>query len=396
MKVLMVFPEFPSTYRTGVVSVLYYLTKALKKKCEIKIITFSHDRVSKERIDKNDDEILVYAQKINLYSLYRLASEVKKEASKGYDVVHGQTGTSVLYKTIGSNVPACITNHGIGYKVYHFYWKYKVTRSRSDFLPYLKYFPRKISDPLMARILFSFADRVTTVSSFTRYEISKIYGVPEEKIDVVPNGVPTDLFTPEIPEEQKADIRKRYNFDEALLCLPPVPRKGLHIMIKALPAIVKEFPHLKLLVVGAISTSDTYYKFCYALSKKLGVHEKVVFVGWVDDVNLPKYYSVASAYVLPTLYEALPLTILESMACGTPVCASKCGGIPEIITHGEDGLLFDPKNTDTIAQILISLLSDRSLQKRLAYNARKKIEQQYSWERIAEKYIAIYKKILQK
>jgi glycosyltransferase involved in cell wall biosynthesis len=390
----MVFPYFASAYRTGMITLMKYLPEALKKRnCEVRSVMFSREKT----LNDEESNILIYAQKVNLFSLYHLASEVKKEATNNsYDVVHGHSGTSVVHKVVGSKIPTCITNHGIGYKVYHFYWKYKVTKNASDFLPYLKYYPKKVFDQIAGRVLFSLADRVTTVSNFTKQEVAKIYGVPKEKIDVVPNGVDTDIFTPNISKSQKEEIMERYNFEKALLFSPPVPRKGLHLLIRALPKVTKEFPHLKLLILNRIPTSDTYYRYCNDLSKKLNIEEKVIFVGWVDDADLPKYYSIAYAYVLPTLYEAFPLTVLESMACGTPVCASKWGGLSEVITHGEDGFLFDPTNTDASANILITLLSDDALRKRMGQNARKKIERQYTWDCIAEQYMKIYEKTAQK
>jgi glycosyltransferase involved in cell wall biosynthesis len=121
----------------------------------------------------------------------------------------------------------------------------------------------------------------------------------------------------------------------------------------------------------------------------------VLFIGWVDDVDLPKYYAAASAYVLPSSYEALALTIIESMACGTPVCASKNWGSSEIITDGKDGFLCDPTDTLSLAKPLITILSDEALRKRMSFNAREKIERKYSWSSIADQYIETYEKTIQ-
>jgi glycosyltransferase involved in cell wall biosynthesis len=392
MKVLMVYPEFVTSYRNGIVSVMNNLPESLEKgNCEVRTVQFTKEKASNE-----DSRILVHAQKADIRSQYRLASEVKKEASKGkYDIVHGHTVTSVLYKTLGSDVPACITNHGIGYKVYHYYWQYRATKDVHDFLPYLKYFPLKAYNIIGGRLLYNKANRLTTVSDFCKHEVSKIYGVPEGKIDSIPNGVPIDVFTPNIRKDEKDKIMERHNFEKALLSLPPVPRKGLHLLIKALPAILKEIPNLKLLVIGAIPTSDIYYRFCIELSKRLRVEKKVLFIGWVDDIDLPEYYAAVSAFVLPSSYEALSLTVLESMACGTPVCTSKSWGSSEIITDGEDGFLCDPTNTASLAKALTTLLGDDALRKRMGFNARKKIERQYSWDNIAKQYIETYEKTIQ-
>jgi glycosyltransferase involved in cell wall biosynthesis len=235
MKVLMVYPDFaPVGYRNGIVSVINNLPESLEKKnCEVRTIQFTKGRALNETNSKN---ILIHAEKADLLSQYRLASEVKKEASKGkYDIIHGHTVTSVLYKIRGSDVPACVTNHGIGYKVYHCYWKYKATKDIHDFSLYLRYFPLKAYNIIGGRFLYNMADRLTTVTDFCKHEMSKIYGVPERKIDSIPNGVPIDIFTPNIRKEEKEKIMKRYNFEKALLFLPPVPRKGLHFLIKASP-----------------------------------------------------------------------------------------------------------------------------------------------------------------
>jgi glycosyltransferase involved in cell wall biosynthesis len=394
MKVLIVYPDFATSYRNGIASVVNYLPESLKKNnCEVRTIQFTK-KASTEADPRNN--ILVHANKVDLSSLYDLASKVKKEAEEGnYDIVHGQGASSVLFKSLGSSAPACVTNHGIGFKCFHFYWKFKELNDPQDLLQYLKYFPQKIFDIIGGSLLYSKADRVIAVSNFIKQEISKIYHVREEKIDEIPNGVSTDLFTPNVPKSEKNKIKESYNFEKALLTLPPVPRKGTHLLIKALPAVIKEIPNLKLLIVGAIPTSDTYYKFCYELSKKLQVEERVSFVGWVDDVDLPKYYSVASAYVLPSLYEPFGITVLESMACGTPVCASRSGGLPEIVTDGEDGFLFDSKDTASLAENLIALLSNDALQRRMSFNARKKIENQFSWDNIAARYIKSYEKTIQ-
>jgi glycosyltransferase involved in cell wall biosynthesis len=395
MKVLMVYPGFQTVgYRNGIVSVMNNLPEALEKKnCEVRTIQFAKGRASNETDSRN---ILVHAEKPDLRSQYRLASEVKKEASKGnYDIVHGHTVTSVLYKILGSDVPTCVTNHGIGYKVEHAYWKYKATKNAHDFLPYLMCFPRKAYNIIGGRLLYNKADRLTTVSVFCKHEVSKAYGVPEEKIDSIPNGVPIDLFTANVPGNEKDKIMERYNFEKALLFLPPSARKGLHFLIKALPNVIKEVPNVKLLVVGGLPTWNTYYKFCHELSQKLHVEERVLFVGWVDDVDLPKYYAAASAYVLPSSYEAFALTVVESMACGTPVCASRSWGSSEIITDGKDGFLRDPTDTASLAEALITLLNDDALRKRMGRNARDKIERQYSWNRIADRYIETYEKTIQ-
>jgi glycosyltransferase involved in cell wall biosynthesis len=395
LKVLMVYPDFAEKYRNGIISVMSNLPQSLRRKgCEVKTIQFTKEKTLND--PDSSEEVLVYKKKVNLSSLFHLASEVKKE-TKGakYDIVHGHTGPSAFYKIRGSDVPACVTNHGIGYKVYHFYWKYKAFRDHHDLLPYLKYYPLKAYDVVGGRLLYSKADRITTVSNFAKHEFSKIYGLPEGKIDAVPNGVRTDVFTPNIKTEEKEKIIERYAFEKALLFLPPVPRKGLHFVIKALPALVKEAPNLKLLVVGGIGASDTYYKFCNKLSRKLKVEKRVLFVGWVNDVDLPKYYSVASAFVLPSSYEALPITILESMACGTPVCTSKAWGSSEIIDDGQDGFIRDPSDTNSFEEALITLLNDDALRKRMSLKCREKIKTQYSWDNIADQYIGVYEKTVE-
>jgi glycosyltransferase involved in cell wall biosynthesis len=396
MKVLMVFPYFATNYRNGIVSVVNNLPKALEKKnCEVTTIRFAKKGTSKDMYPK--DDILVYADISDFASLRRLASEVKKTALAGkYDLVHGQGAVSALYKLMGSEIPCCVTNHGIGYKCYHFYWKYKVIKDRHDLFPYMRYYPKKFFNIVGGRLLYNKATRVIAVSDFSKNEVSDIYGVKKSKIDSIPNGAPIDLFSPNISKSDKEKIKGRYSLEKTILFLPPVPRKGLHRIIKALPIVLRTVPHFKLLVVGAIPTNDTYYEFCHDLSKKLSVEDKVIYAGWVDDADLPTYYSIASAYVLPSLYEPFGITTLESMACGTPVCAARNGGLPEIINDGEDGFLFDGENSAMLAEGLIKLLTDDKLRNQMGSNARAKVERLYSWDNIADQHVLSYEKTVQK
>jgi glycosyltransferase involved in cell wall biosynthesis len=125
-----------------------------------------------------------------------------------------------------------------------------------------------------------------------------------------------------------------------------------------------------------------------------GLHDNVSIIGYVPDEMLVPYYRQAEMFVLPSLFEPFGMTALEAMACGTPVVASRPGGIRTVITTEENGLLVDPADPDEFAEAMVRLLKDRALGRRLGEAGRQTIVAQFSWEAIAERHIAFYRRFM--
>ena len=127
----------------------------------------------------------------------------------------------------------------------------------------------------------------------------------------------------------------------------------------------------------------------------------VVFKKQIPQEELPDYYCVADVVVLPSIHtrkgetEGLGVVLLEAMACGVPVVGSNVGGIPDIIKHGETGLLAAEKDPEDLADKILKLLDDKRLRKRVIENGLKLVRENFSWDVIAEKFLQVYKEVMQ-
>lgn len=157
-------------------------------------------------------------------------------------------------------------------------------------------------------------------------------------------------------------------------------RKGLHVLVRAFPFVLKEFPNAQLFIAG----KGYMESFIRILIKSLHLDENVKILGFIPDEKLPKLYALSHPFVLPSLYcESFGITLLEAMASGKPVVASNIGGIPEVVKDGVTGLLFKRGNPEDLADKIIMVLENRSLSESLVFNAKNLIKERYSWPVIA-------------
>jgi glycosyltransferase involved in cell wall biosynthesis len=167
-------------------------------------------------------------------------------------------------------------------------------------------------------------------------------------------------------------------------------RKGVHVLLRAIPSILKKFPQVKFIFIG----SDCGMKD-YLLGKiaGYGIKDFIEFIDQISRRDLISYYQQSTLCVVPSLWENHPYVILEAMACGKPVIATDVGGIPEIIKDRINGILVPPGSVLSLADSITELLSDKKLQEILGTNARKFIEDQYAPERVIQRTLNIYKEL---
>ena len=216
--------------------------------------------------------------------------------------------------------------------------------------------------------------RVLTVSEFSRQRIIQHCRVPESKVVAIPNGVDSRFHRVDFSQQQAA--REQLNLPERfLLCVGSLePRKNLGRLLSAWRSVPHLHSEWSLVLVGG---NDHVYR-------GMGFDElppSVRILGRVDDQWLPAIYSAAEMFVYPSLYEGFGLTVLEAMACGTPVICSRTTALPEVA--GDAAVLIDPENTNELADTIANLAADDSLRNslRAAGLAR---SQQFSWETSAE------------
>jgi glycosyltransferase involved in cell wall biosynthesis len=210
-------------------------------------------------------------------------------------------------------------------------------------------------------------------------------------VEIIPMGINPDFFT---KSSDVKVLRNKFEIEgESILFVGRlIDWKGIDDLISAVPKILKKYPKTKLLLVGAGPLKEKLIK----LSKRLDITNNTLFMGEVNQEELPKYYSLADVFVLPSSVnnrgetEGLGVVLLEAMACEVPVVGSNVGGIPDIIRNEETGLLSNQKDPDDLAQKITRLLSDDDLRKRVVKNGLKFVKENFSWEVIANSFIRIY------
>lgn len=238
-------------------------------------------------------------------------------------------------------------------------------------------------------------DALIAVSDEVARSISRWCGVSAAKVCRVYNGVDVTAFAPD--RKARAAIRTQYGVmeDEQLIVfLSHVTRqKGLHLLLKCMPAVLAQQGLAKVLVVG---TGD-YLDEATGLVEVMGLQSQVLFAGHVPHERTADYLNAADLYVLPTLrQEGLPFSLVEAMACQKPVIASRIGGIPSVVTHGLNGLLVTPGDSHELGQAIVRLLADTGLAERLSLKARERVVAGYSLESMVQGTLDVFETVLSK
>lgn len=210
--------------------------------------------------------------------------------------------------------------------------------------------------------------------------------IPEHLITVIHNSVDTDHFHPKKRHSKQADqLRKKYNLRPnrtVLFVGRTVPSKGVDNLLDALDIVRKALPDVKLLVVGSpffgsIDNSGYLGKLKECTDRMVNA---VIFTGFVGHEHIPDYHAVSDLAVAPSRWhEPFGKVVIEAMAAGTPIVASRRGGIPELIEHHTDGVLIDnPQDVQTLATCITDLLNSPEKRNQLANHARRNAEQKFS------------------
>ena len=242
-----------------------------------------------------------------------------------------------------------------------------------------------IEDAPYKRKTFS---KVIAISDMVKQDIIRWYGISDDRINAIYNGVDIERFHPR-NRQYREEIRKRFGVGEEFVILfvsHNFRMKGLSYLIKALAKIRKEdsFP-FKLLVLGR-DRQGPYLR----LAKKMGVFGEVIFAGSTDEPE--KYYGAADILVHPTFYDACSLTVLEALASGLPVITAKCNGVGGIISDAQEGfVLSDPRNIQILAGKILFLSQPGTLQE--ASRAARRLAQKYSHQRCHQEMMKVFREL---
>jgi len=232
-------------------------------------------------------------------------------------------------------------------------------------------------------------DRIITVSKSVKVNLIENRGIRSSKIKTIPNSIDLDNFCKDSSvKENSANIRRSLIFDENTVLIGTIAaffaRKGHQFLIKAASSIINNHPNTKFIFIGEGSLILEMKK----RSQELGLSKNIEFLGSIENV-LP-YYSIFDIFVLPSLGEGMPLTILEAMAMGVPVVATAVDGNKELVLNGETGLLVPSIDVTALAKAIEYMIENPEKAKEMGNAGRKRIHNNYSLQRNIEDTINIY------
>ena len=246
-----------------------------------------------------------------------------------------------------------------------------------------------------ARYGFRRANRVTACSVDLSLRAQRV-GLAAEKSIVIPYGVDATRYV----SGARARIRQQLGIPESLRVIGALGRlvhkKGFRYLIAAMPRILRTERDACCVIGGSGDLQDELA--CQA--KRLGIADRVLFPGHIDWRNTPDYYAMCDMFVVPSVVDAhgnvdgLPNVLLEAMATGCAVVATSVGGIPDVVTDGQNGLLVRPGDAHALAESATRLLRDASLRHRLGSAAQRGMQEQHSWRDVAARFRSLYEAAL--
>ncbi len=234
------------------------------------------------------------------------------------------------------------------------------------------------------------ANRVIAISESTRRDLVTLFGARQEKIEVVHCGIDPS-FSPAHDPSDSERLRAQHHLPEKMILFVGTiePRKNVAGLIRAF-ARAKRSAHLphQLVLIGARGWK---YQEVDAAIEREGIADQVIFVGYVDQDELPRWYRAADLFVYPSHYEGFGLPPLEAMACGAPVVTSNASSLPEVV--GEAGLRVAPDDEVALADAIARALTDGALREQMVERGLKQAAK-FSWSRAARETADTYRTVL--
>jgi glycosyltransferase involved in cell wall biosynthesis len=233
------------------------------------------------------------------------------------------------------------------------------------------------------------ANRVVTVSSNTATDVEKILGIKRQKIVVVPNG--TEKHFHPIPKESVKHLRQKYTTDPNEICLLNIGsshhRKNLLTVLKVVHILMQQGVSIRLWKAGDDFTAEQK-----VFIQKYGLEQKVTYLGKPNQDLLLQTYNAADILIAPSLYEGFGLTVLEAMACGTPVITSNVSSLPEVA--GDAAILVDPADVKAMSEAVLQLCNDSALHNKLTEKGLIR-SHSFTWRNTAERVAEVYENIVE-
>ena len=373
MTVMMLSWEFPPRIIGGISPHVYYLSKSLVKQgVNVHVVTCDFpdtptyevvDGIEVHRIDSYrnpspDFPSWIYLMNINMQ---KEAARLVRE-NGNIDIIHAHDWL--------------VANAGIGLK--HVFRKPLLVTMHSTEMgrrETLHNAAEKMIHETEGWLNFE-AWRVICCSYYMVYHVKSIFGLPNDKIDMIPNGV--DIDTYDSIEDNLSDFRAKFALPEEKIILYVgrlVYEKGIHVLINAVPKVLSK-ANAKFIIVG----SGYMKEQLLTIVRGMGLEHKVLFQGFMDEKSLLRLQKCADVSVVPSLFEPFGIVALEAMAAKSPVVVSDTGGMSEIVEHDVTGVKVYPDNPDSLAWGINRILLDDGYQRRIKENAYRVVQDKYGWE----------------
>ena len=388
MKILMLTWEYPPRIVGGIARVVHDLSKRLiKDGHEVTVVTYrdnasvpeyENDKgVNVYRVDNymiHPNNFIDWIMQLNFNLIAQATEIINKEG--GFDVIHAHDWlVTYAAKSLKNayDIPIVATIHAT-----------EAGRNSGIHDDTQRY----INDTEW--LLTYEATEVIVNSNFMKNDLQRLFGLPYDKINVIPNGINLNNFT---GIERDYDFRRQYAMDNEKIILYVgrlVYEKGIQHLIAAMPKILSNYHDAKLVIAGKGGMIDDLK----AETSSLGLDNKVYFTGYMDSKKVQKMYKCADVAVFPSTYEPFGIVALEAMLAGVPTVVSDVGGLDEIVTHGVDGMKSYAGNPNSIADSVTALLYDHQLATNISKKARQKVKEQFNWEKIAQDTHFTYEKAI--
>ena len=224
-------------------------------------------------------------------------------------------------------------------------------------------------------------DHLVTVSAASRKDIARDFTVPESELNIVTNGIDTDIFKPITGiTREPCTVMVTASAD--------VPLKGLDYLLRSVADLRDEFPALKLIVLGKVKENGNTAR----LIDQLGIKDLITFYSGLSSEQIAGLYARATCAVVPSVYEGFGLPAGEAMACGGPIITTNGGALPEVV--GDSGIIVPTRDHVAISNSLRRLLPDADLRNEFSERGIDRIHKHFSWTVAADQMITLYRSIM--
>jgi glycosyltransferase involved in cell wall biosynthesis len=240
----------------------------------------------------------------------------------------------------------------------------------------------------LEKILVPAADRIISISNVMTQDFCRVVKYPIENVRTIYHGV-SEKFRAVQDGKKLQEAKEKYRLPEEFILFVGhiYPQKNFANLIKAFNIIAKKIPH-KLVVVGQPRWK---YKSDLTLIESLKLHDRMHFLPFVPNDDLPAIYTLACCFVYPSLYESFGLAQLEAMACGCPVVAARAGAIPEV--SGDAAMLFDPYNPEEMGEAILKTVSDSDFRRFLIEKGLARAKE-FTWDRCASETLNVLMEVV--